>query len=81
MRHEPTDDERVLWQHLRHLAIDGSHFRRQATIGRYFTDFACHRSRLVIELDGGQHNLAQGHARDAERTAELESRGYRVLRF
>ena len=81
MRHEPTDAERVLWQHLRHLIVDGSHFRRQATIGPYFADFACHAAKLVIELDGGQHNEAPGLARDAKRTADLESRGYRVLRF
>jgi very-short-patch-repair endonuclease len=81
MRHEPTDAERVLWQHLRHLNVAGSHFRRQATIGAYFADFACHASRLVIELDGGQHNEAPGLARDAKRTADLQARGYRVLRF
>ena len=81
MRHEPTDAERVLWQHLRHLTVSGSHFRRQATIGPYFVDFACHAARLVIELDGGQHNEAAGLARDAKRTADLETRGYRVLRL
>jgi len=81
MRHQPTDAERVLWQHLRHLTVAGSHFRRQATIGPYFADFACHAAHLVIELDGGQHNEAAGLARDARRTAELEARGYRVLRF
>jgi very-short-patch-repair endonuclease len=81
MRHEPTDAERVLWQHLRHLKVQDSHFRRQATIGQYFADFACHRTRLVIEVDGGQHNEAEGIARDVKRTAELAQRGYRVLRF
>jgi len=81
MRHEPTTAERVLWQYLRHLDVAGSHFRRQATIGPFFADFACHASRLVIELDGGQHNQAAGLARDAKRTAVLEARGYRVLRF
>jgi very-short-patch-repair endonuclease len=81
MRREPTDAERVLWQRLRHLTVGGSHFRRQATIGPYFADFACHAARLVIELDGGQHNEARGLARDARRSADLESRGYRVLRF
>jgi very-short-patch-repair endonuclease len=81
MRHEPTEAERVLWQHLRHLDVAGSHFRRQATIGAYFADFACHAARLVIEIDGGQHNEAAGLARDAKRTAELEARGYCVLRF
>ena len=81
MRHEPTDAERVLWQQLRHLSIEGTHFRRQATIGPYFADFACHRTRLIIEVDGGQHNETQGDVRDAKRTVDLESRGYRVLRF
>jgi very-short-patch-repair endonuclease len=81
MRREPTDAERVLGQHLRHLSIKGSHFRRQATIGPYFADFAGHAARLVIELDGGQHNEASGPARDARRSADPESRGYRVLRF
>jgi len=81
MRHVPTDAERGLWRHLRHLTVVGSHFRRQATIGPYFADFACHASRLVIEIDGGQRDEAMGVARDARRTADLESRGYRVLRF
>jgi very-short-patch-repair endonuclease len=66
---------------LRHLSVNGSHFRRQATIGPYFADFACHGAKLVIELDGGQHNEAEGMGRDAIRTSVLESRGYRVLRF
>jgi len=76
-----TDAERKLWWHLRELPIDGTHFRRQATIGSYFADFACHHCKLVIELDGGQH--AAGRQRDADvaRTTYLESRGYRVLRF
>jgi very-short-patch-repair endonuclease len=81
MRREPTEAERVLWQRLRRLTIGGSHFRRQATIGSSFADFACHAVRLVIEIDGGQHNQAKGLTRDAERTADLERRGYRVLRF
>jgi len=81
MRHEPTDAERVLWQRLRHLKVNGSHFRRQATIGPYFADFSCHRSRLVIELDGGQHNESRGIAADDKRTTDLNSRGYRLLRF
>jgi len=81
MRHDPTDAERVLWQRLRRLSVAGSHFRRQATIGPYFADFACHAAQLVIEIDGGQHNDVAGLARDANRSADLEARGYRVLRF
>jgi very-short-patch-repair endonuclease len=76
-----TDAERKLWRGLRNLPLDGSHFRRQATIGPYFADFACHEKRLVIELDGGQHGTEIHARQDAERDAFMKSRGYRVLRF
>jgi very-short-patch-repair endonuclease len=76
-----TDAERKLWWHLRRLPLENAHFRRQATIGRYFADFACHRLRLVVEVDGSQHGEGHHVVTDAERTAYLTSRGYRVLRF
>jgi very-short-patch-repair endonuclease len=76
-----TDAERRLWQRRRGLEADGSHFRRQATIGPYFAAFACHARRLVIELDGGQHGEQANAARDVERDAYLRANGYRVLRF
>ena len=81
LRRDMTDAERKLWWHLRRLPIENVHFRRQATIGRYFADFACHRRRLVVEVDGSQHGAPRQHVADAERTAYLQSRGYRVLRF
>ena len=81
LRRDLTDAERKLWRHLKRLSIAKSHFRRQATIGPYFADFACHEARLVIEVDGGQHNEAAHAAADAARTAYLETNGYRVLRF
>jgi len=52
--------------------------RRQATIGPYFADFACHTHRIVIEIDGGQH---ADSAADLVRTTYLNNQGYRVLRF
>src|SRR5690242_14027902 len=81
LRRSMTDAERKLWWHLRRLPMETGHFRRQATIGRYFADFACHQHRLVIEVDGGGHGEERQAAADAERTAYLNSRGYRVLRF
>jgi very-short-patch-repair endonuclease len=81
MRREMTEAERKLWRSLRQLPDDRSHFRRQATIGPYFADFACHAMRVVIEVDGGQHGFAEHTKKDAARTRFLESRGYRVLRF
>ena len=50
-------------------------------MGPYIVDFVCHSARLVIELDGGIHNLDVVAQRDAERQVWLESRGYRVLRL
>ena len=55
LRRAMTDAERKLWWHLREARLKGTHFRRQATIGRYFVDFCCHTRRLVIEIDGGGH--------------------------
>lgn len=80
MRAQPTDAERVLWQRLRHdITLAGSHFRRQALIGPFIVDFVSRRARLVIELDGGQHD--QQCDADARRTRQIEANGYRVLRF
>jgi very-short-patch-repair endonuclease len=80
MRAQPTDAERVLWQRLRHdVALTGSHFRRQALVGSFIVDFASRKAKLVIELDGGQHDWQQ--ASDAPRTQRIEAAGYRVLRF
>jgi very-short-patch-repair endonuclease len=80
MRAQPTDAERVLWLRLRHdVALVGSHFRRQAVIGPYIVDFASRKLKLVIELDGGQHDRQQ--EADAQRTRDIEAAGYRVLRF
>ena len=76
-----TDAEKKLWWHLRRLPIEDTHFRRQATIGPFFADFACHEKRLVIEVDGGGHATLEQEAADAARTAYLEAQGYRVLRF
>src|SRR5581483_10445078 len=78
LRRDMTDAERKLWRHLRESPFQEHHFRRQATIGRYFCDFASHTVRLVIEVDGGQHAESKS---DEARTRFLNARGYRVLRF
>ena len=80
MRAQPTDAERLLWQRLRHdISLAGSHFRRQALVGQFIVDFASRRAKLVIELDGGQHDWQQ--ASDALRTRQIEAAGYSILRF
>lgn len=81
LRRAMTDAERKLWWRLRELKVGGSHFRRQATIGPYYADFACHERRLVIEVDGGGHAEEARVIADRARTDFLVSRGYRVMRF
>ncbi len=73
-----TDAERRLWSALRGRRLRGFKFRRQHRLGPFIADFVCVEHRLVIEADGGQH---AGSAVDARRTAWLEARGWRVLRF
>jgi very-short-patch-repair endonuclease len=80
LRANTTPHERILWRALKELPIEGTHFRRQAPIGRY-VDFFCPAKRLIIELDGGHHNDDATAARDSERQAWLEQEGYRVIRF
>jgi very-short-patch-repair endonuclease len=81
LRKNLTNAERLLWRSLRQFKQAGVHFRKQVPIGQYIADFACHRAKIVVELDGSQHGLDKAVEYDAERSAFLESRGYRVLRF
>jgi len=74
-----TDAERLLWQHLRGRALEGYKFRRQVVVEPYIVDFLCMDVRLIVEADGGQHDQQRRY--DAERSAQLEAMGYRVLRF
>ncbi len=79
LRKNPTEAERILWQHVRRRQLGGFRFRRQHAIGPYIVDFYCFEERVAIEVDGGQHSRQAAY--DAERTSFLESEGVRVLRF
>jgi very-short-patch-repair endonuclease len=79
LRRDMTDAERKLWRVLRQRQVNGLKFRRQVPLGRYIADFVCYEVRLIVEIDGGQHENAS--PREAERTAFLQDEGYRVLRF
>ena len=73
-----TLPEKVLWKALRKPDLG---FRRQVPIGRYIVDFVHLRGRLVVELDGGWHDLPEAELHDALRDAWLNAQGYRVVRF
>jgi very-short-patch-repair endonuclease len=79
LRNNATDVERKLWQHLRSRQSNGFKFSRQMPIAGYVCDFLCRSARLVIELDGGQHDLQT--EKDEARTRRIEAEGYRVIRF
>ena len=79
LRQEQTPAEQQLWARLRHKQLYGLKFRRQHPIGRFIVDFCCLSHALVIEVDGDSHSAQEAY--DQERTAWLEDRGYRVIRF
>ena len=81
LRRQQTDAERALWAILRSRQPEGVKFRRQQPIGAYSVDFVSFEHRLIIEVDGGQHDDALVRAADSTRTAWLEDQSYRVLRF
>src|SRR6516225_8891806 len=79
LRRDMTEAEQQLWQMLRSRQTEGYRFRRQVPIGGFIADFVCHAARLIVEIDGGQHDPSS--EAEASRTRFLEAEGYRVLRF
>jgi very-short-patch-repair endonuclease len=77
LRVSMTDAERKLWRALRARGV-GAKFRRQVPLGPYVVDFVCFESKVVVEVDGGQHAES---ASDIRRDRYFQDRGYRVLRF
>jgi very-short-patch-repair endonuclease len=78
LRSRMTDAERKLWYALRDRRFAHLKFRRQVPVGPFIADFVCFESRLVIELDGGQH--AESY-RDKRRDRWFATNGFQVLRF
>ncbi|MBQ9284964.1 MAG: endonuclease domain-containing protein [Bacteroidaceae bacterium] len=79
-RKHPTQAESILWEYLKEKQL-GVTFRRQQVVGKYIADFVCLSRGIVIEVDGGYHQLPEQQTSDAERTEWLESQGLNVLRF
>jgi very-short-patch-repair endonuclease len=79
LRKTLTPAEQQLWQAVRGGKLAGLKFRRQHPVGNFILDFYCAAHKLVIEIDGGIHATQIEY--DAARTTELESYGYKVMRF
>jgi very-short-patch-repair endonuclease len=78
LRGDMTDAEKRLWQRLRGRQMAGFKFRRQHPFMDFVLDFVCLETRLVVEVDGSQH---QDNLRDRARDQRLHEAGFRVLRF
>jgi very-short-patch-repair endonuclease len=81
LRQRQTDAEGRLWYFLRDRQIEGFKFRRQHRIGHYVVDLVCLEKKLILEIDGGQHNEVLNQEQDRIRTNWLEKEGYQVLRY
>lgn len=79
LRREMTPAEKLLWKEVKASKLNGLHFRRQQIIHGYFADFYCHQHELIVEVDGGIHELQKEY--DAEREKHLNSLGLRIIRF
>lgn len=79
-RNNETLAEGLLWGYLRAGKM-GVVFKRQHIIGPYIADFCCLTERLVIEVDGGYHQLPDQQESDVQREAWLYEHGFTVLRF
>lgn len=67
-----------MWNELKDRRLNGFKFVRQFPIGPYFADFLCRQKRLVVEIDGSQH---QGSDYDRRRDEFMQQEGFSVLRF
>jgi very-short-patch-repair endonuclease len=81
LRRTLSKAERILWSHLRELKSEGMRFRKQAPIGPYIVDFAWLGGRIVVELDGDDHETDRQKRYDENRDVFLRDRGFKVLRF
>ncbi len=78
LRRNRTEAEDRLWYALRERLPEHK-WRFQVPFHPYYVDFACLKAKLIIEVDGGQHD--ERRPADERRTRFLEAEGCRVLRF
>jgi cyclase len=80
LRNNVTNEEMILWGILKEK-FPNLKFRRQHPISNYIVDLYCHSEKLIIEIDGGIHNLQVVKSNDETRQKGLEELGLKVIRF
>ena len=81
LRQRTTIAENLLWQQLRDKKLNGLKFRRQHAISKFIADFYCHEKKLVIEVDGSVHEIAEVKENDAAKEGWFTELGLKVIRF
>ncbi len=81
LRKNQTPQERKMWNLLRNRQFHNLEFRRQFPMENYVADFLCKKEKIIIEIDGSQHNLEENILKDELRTKFFETKGYRIIRF
>jgi very-short-patch-repair endonuclease len=79
LRKHQTSAEELVWERLRGSRFHGAKFRRQVPFDRFVVDFYCHAAKLIVEIDGKQHEWFSDY--DKGRSEVLERLGLRVIRF
>ncbi|PAY16102.1 DNA methyltransferase [Rhodopirellula sp. SM50] len=70
-----------VWQMLRNRRCRNQKFRREYPIAPYTVDFCCVDLKLIIEVDGKQHQTDEGRQYDQRRDQYLAEQGYQVVRI
>ena len=81
LRSNQTEAEQKLWAYLRAHRLEELKFREQQPFEGYIVDFINYEHRIIIEVDGSQHNEPADLEVDKNRTACFQNNRYRVLRF
>ena len=79
LRNHSTEQENHLWYDF--LSKYKIRFQRQKAIDNFIVDFYCHKAKLVIEIDGSQHNTEEGRQKDGFRAEILKSYDLKIIRF
>jgi very-short-patch-repair endonuclease len=81
LRDNQTEAEIFLWNNLGSINIPGIRFKRQHPVLYFIADFYCHKAKLIIEVDGGYHDIPDQYIYDRNRDSELSKLGLKVIHF
>ena len=79
LRKQMTKEERHIWYDF--LKLLPVAVKRQKCIENYIVDFYIPSAKTVIEIDGGQHKMAENKEIDRQRDDDLTKWGIDVLRY